>query len=499
MTLYAALAKAAPADKVFLLPTEGAPFTYGAVFSLASRMAGALAASGAKPGDRLCTQVDKSPENVALYLAALRAGLIYTPLNTAYTPEEVAYFLGDAAPSLFICRPESAAALGPLAEQAGAKALTLGRSSDGSLLEAAAAAAPLSAVSRAPDDLAAILYTSGTTGRSKGAMLTNRNLLSNAEALHRLWGFRDGDVLLHALPIFHIHGLFVALHTAMLNGSEVLFHASFDAPSVRRDLPRATVMMGVPTFYTRLLADPDFGAADCRAVRLFISGSAPLTVETFTAFEQRTGHRILERYGMSEAGMIASNPLDGARIAGTVGFALPGVRLRITDESGVALPPNQTGEVEVKGENVFAGYWRQPEKTAQDFSEGWFRTGDVGALDSDGRLTLAGRSKDLIIAGGYNIYPIEIEQILDALPGVGESAVIGAPHPDMGEGVVAVMTPPASGPRATDAELAAAMERLAKFKRPRRFVWAEALPRNAMGKVQKQSLRAAYKTIFSPQ
>jgi malonyl-CoA/methylmalonyl-CoA synthetase len=497
MSLYPALRAGFPLDRPFLTMPDGRRWSYGEIDALSAHMAGALATAGANPGDRLCVQVDKSAENVALYLAALRAGLVYTPLNTAYTADEVAYFLADAKPSLFICRPESIGTLGAVAANAGARILTLGRSGEGTLLDADAA--PHAPITRGDQDLAAILYTSGTTGRSKGAMLTNRNLLSNAAALHRLWGFREGDVLLHALPIFHIHGLFVALHTAMLNGSEVLFHPGFDAAAVRRDLPRATVMMGVPTFYSRLLADPDFKADDCRGVRLFISGSAPLTVETFNAFEARTGHRILERYGMSEAGMIASNPLDGARVAGTVGFALPYVRIRITGESGAPLPSGETGDVEVRGENVFAGYWRQPEKTKAEFRDGWFRTGDVGALDAEGRLTLAGRSKDLIIAGGYNIYPVEIEQLLDALDGVGESAVIGVPHADMGEGVVAVLTPPLSGVRASDADLSAAMEKLAKFKRPRRFIWVESLPRNAMGKVQKQVLRAAHKDAFSPQ
>ncbi|MBY0421713.1 MAG: AMP-binding protein, partial [Parvularculaceae bacterium] len=322
------------------------------------------------------------------------------------------------------------------------------------------------------------------------------NLLSNAETLTRLWGFRRDDVLLHALPIFHIHGLFVALHTAMLSGASVLFHDAFDVAAIRRDLPRTTVMMGVPTFYTRLLSDERFSAEDCRRVRVFISGSAPLTVETFAAFEARTGHRILERYGMSEAGMIASNPLDGARLPGAVGFPLPGVDIRIVDEDGRPAPTGAPGGVEVRGPNVFAGYGRQPDRTRAEFRDGWFATGDVGALDAEGRLSLIGRSKDLIIAGGYNIYPIEIEQVLDAVPGVGESAVVGAPHPDLGEAVVAVLTAPITGARASDEAIAAAMERLARFKRPRRVVWVDALPRNAMGKVQKATLRDLVKGSF---
>lgn len=500
MTLYVALRAGFAPNKPFLVIPGGRVWTYGEMEMLAARLAAGFHSIGMAPGDRLCVQVDKSPENVALYLAALRAGLVYVPLNTAYTDNEITYFLADAAPSLFVCRPEDEAKLAPVAAKAGARLLTLGRDGEGSLLDQTPRTGPGDAPApRADSDLAAVLYTSGTTGRSKGAMLTHRNLLSNATTLRMLWGFTADDVLLHALPIFHIHGLFVALNTAMLNGSTVLFHAAFDAAAVQRDLPQATLFMGVPTFYTRLLADAEFGRAACRNIRLFISGSAPLTVETFNAFEARTGHHILERYGMSEAGMIASNPLDGARVAGTVGFALSGVDVRITDDHGRPLDANIAGAVEVRGENVFAGYWRQPEKTAADFRDGWFVTGDIGVLDADGRLSLVGRAKDLIIAGGYNIYPIEIEQVLDALPGVGESAIVGAPHPDMGEGVVAVLTPPKGHAPASADDLAAAMERLAKFKRPRRFVWVESLPRNAMGKVQKAALRAMVKDAFLAQ
>ncbi len=478
----------------FLTPPDGASRSYGEIEALARAMAGALAAGGARPGDRIAVQVEKSAETVALYLASLLGGLVYLPLNTAYTDEEIAYFIADAEPAVFVTDPARAAAAPP-----GPRVLTLDAAGRGSLMRAAASARPSAPVLRDESDLAVILYTSGTTGRPKGAMITNRNLASNATALHAIWGFRVGDVLLHALPVFHIHGLFVALNTAMLNGSEVLFLPKFDAKDVRRLLPRASVMMGVPTFYTRLLAEEDFGAEDCRSVRLFISGSAPLTPETFHAFEARTGHRILERYGMSEAGMIASNPIGGERVAGTVGYALPGVEIRVT-EGGRTLPAGEAGVVEVRGPNVFRGYWRNPEKTAEEFREaGWFSTGDVGFLSDDGRLTLSGRARDLIIVGGYNVYPKEIEAVLDALPGVAEAAVIGAPHPDMGEGVIAILVPASGAPDAppcSDEELKRAVGVLARFKQPRKFIWAAALPRNAMGKVQKAALRAQHADAF---
>lgn len=495
MSFFALLRSRFPLQAPFLSAPHGRSWTYGEIDSLSARMASVLRAQ-ARPGDRIAAQVAKSAENVALYLAALRAGLVYVPLNADYTPEEIAYFLGDAHPAIFVCAPEKEMSLASAARSAGvARLMTLGAQGEGSLLDAAAATGAFGVEPRNNQDLAVILYTSGTTGRSKGAMLTQENLASNAKALHALWGFRKGDVLLHALPVFHIHGLFVALHTAMLNGSEVLFLPTFDVKAVRSALPRATVMMGVPTFYTRLLADPDFGMSDCRNVRLFISGSAPLTVETFKAFEARTGKTILERYGMSETGMITSNPLDGARVAGSVGFPLPGVAVRVSDDSGNDCGPGEPGNVEVKGPNVFAGYWGMPEKTKSDFRDGWFVTGDVGRLDADGRLTLVGRAKDLIIAGGYNIYPVEIEDALNAVPGIAESAVIGAPHPDMGEGVVAVIV--AAGARPDDTAIATALEKLARFKRPRRIYWTDALPRNAMGKVQKQVLRTTFRDAFA--
>ena len=472
--------------------------TYAELDALSAGMAGLLLGGEAKPGDRILVQVDKSIENVALYFGAMRAGLVYVPLNTAYTSDEVEYFLNDAQPSVFVCSPEKVEALSPPAKQAGAKHIyALGPDGSGSLCEALDAAGPYDEIHpRHEDDLAVILYTSGTTGRSKGAMLSHGNLASNAMALNELWGFSSADVLLHALPIFHIHGLFVALHTAILSTCEILFLPKFDIGNLRQAMPRASVMMGVPTFYTRLLAEENFTRDEAAHMRLFISGSAPLTEETFNAFAERTGHKILERYGMSEAGMIASNPLDGERIAGTVGYALPDVSIRVRGDQSEALAPGNAGNVEVKGPNIFKGYWRKPEKTAEEFtSDEFFKTGDNGALDETGRLTLMGRSKDLIIAGGYNIYPKEIEQTLDAVPGVSESAVVGVPHPDMGEGVIAILV--ADADPLDDDILAQALEALARFKRPRKFFWTDALPRNAMGKVQKQKLRENYRSVFA--
>jgi len=485
-------------QKPFLTMPCGRSFSYGEIDELSAKIAGALLAEGLSPGDRIVVQVEKSPENVALYLAAMRAGIVYVPLNTGYTADEVAYFLSDAEPTAFVCDPARATTFAETLKRTKTKTLlTLDAEGGGVLIEKAQRASPFKDIQpRHGDDLAVILYTSGTTGRSKGAMLTHDNLASNAVALNQLWGFSSSDVLLHALPIFHIHGLFVALHTAILSACEIVFLPKFDVGAVRTALPRASVMMGVPTFYSRLLAEPDFGKKDAAHMRLYVSGSAPLTEEVFNAFEARVGHRILERYGMSEAGMIASNPLDGERLAGTVGYALPGVTVRVTDDGGKPAQPSDTGNVEVKGPNVFKGYCRNPEKTAEEFTpDGFFKTGDIGMLNEDGRLKLMGRSKDLIIAGGYNIYPKEIEQVLDAVTGIIESAVIGAPHPDMGEGVVAVLVPE-SAPL-DDAILTGALEQLAKFKRPRKFFWADALPRNAMGKVQKQILRAQFKDAFA--
>jgi malonyl-CoA/methylmalonyl-CoA synthetase len=424
---------------------------------------------------------------MALYLGCLRVGAIFVPLNTAYTAAEVDYFLSDSEPRLFVTRS--------LRDAAADHVLVMGTTPDSPLWAEALAAQPDPAIApRTASDIAAILYTSGTTGRSKGAMLSHGNLTSNAQELNRLWGFTPEDVLLHALPVFHVHGLFIALHTAFLSAATTIFVPSFDAAQIKALLPKATVLMGVPTFYTRLLALPDFGAQDCGSVRLFISGSAPMLAETHRQFEARTGQIVLERYGMTEAGIITSNPLDGERVAGTVGYPLPGVDLRIADEQGQPLPHDTPGVIEIKGPNVFGGYWRMPEKTAQEFRDGgWFITGDVAVQSPDGRVTIVGRAKDLIISGGYNIYPKEIESVLDAVAGVAETAVIGVPDPDFGESVVAlVVAEKTVAPSLADLE-ACVREQLARFKHPRKIILVEDLPRNAMGKVQKNLLRDLYR------
>ena len=450
--------------------------------------------------DRVVVQVDKSVDAVSLYLACLRAGAIYIPLNTAYTPAEVGYFLSDSTPRVFVCRSGTEVALAGVARTAGvAEVLTLGGDGSGSLIDALREPAPGDDVAVVEaDELAAILYTSGTTGRSKGAMLSHANLASNAQVLFEYWHWRADDVLLHALPIFHVHGLFVALHCALLGGSRVIFLPRFDAATVIDRLPQASVMMGVPTFYTRLLDRDDFTADVCRNMRLFISGSAPLLAETHRAFEQRTGHRILERYGMTEAGMITSNPYDGERIAGTVGYALPGVDARVADERGHEVPRGETGVLEITGPNVFRGYWQMPDKTAEEFrGDGYFVTGDIAVMADDGRVTIVGRAKDLIISGGFNVYPKEIESQIDELPGVRESAVIGVPHADFGEGVTAVVVPDGVGVLTEEAVIEALKDRLARFKQPKRVFIVDELPRNTMGKVQKNVLRDTYRDTFA--
>ena len=482
-------------DKAFLLSPGGAAVNYGNIDRMSAGFAAVLNHSGVKTGDRVVVQVDKSPAAVALYLACLRIGAVYVPLNTAYTVAEVAYFLTDAAPALFVCAPESADQWKETISRAGIPVThTLGCVGDGTISEKADQLPPHHELAeRACDDIVAMLYTSGTTGRSKGAMLTLGNLLSNAEMLHEYWGFRDGDVLLHALPIYHVHGLFVALHCAMLNASSVIFLPKFDVNIIREMLPRATLMMGVPTFYTRLLDCEGFGAPECGHIRVFICGSAPLTEQTFVDFEQRTGQKILERYGMTETSMITSNPLDGDRVAGTVGYALPGIELRVVDADGCPLPPGKVGSVELKGPNVFSGYWQMAEKTMQGFrDDGFFITGDMGSLAGDGRLTLVGRSKDLIISGGFNIYPKEIESVIDNIPGVLESAVIGVPDRDFGERVLAVVVVEDREPATESSILGVTGKQMARFKQPRKVILVDELPRNTMGKVQKNILRDRY-------
>ena len=473
-----------------LLCPDSDDISYAGLDTAVQRMAGALLARGVGVGDRVLVQVPKTPQAVALYLACLKVGAVYTPINTAYTEREVAYFLADAEPVLFVASDDSIGAGGVPVE-------TLDAAGGGSLAELAAASQPVAATTPREDaDLAALIYTSGTTGRAKGAMLSHGNLFSNAATLCDCWGWRSDDVLLHALPIFHVHGLFVALHCAFLTGTPVIFLPRFDAGAVIREMARATVLMGVPTFYSRLLAQPEFDAAACAHMRLFISGSAPLTAQTFAAFEERTGKRILERYGMSETVMISSNPLDGERVAGTVGFPLPDVEVRIAHADGQPLPRGQVGGIEVRGPNVFAGYWRMPEKTAAEFrDDGFFVTGDLGEMDADGRIAIVGRSKDLVISGGYNVYPKEVEALLDDMPGVVESAVVGVPHADFGEAVLAIVVAEEHvGTAQVDAFLKG---RLARYKQPKQVVRVPELPRNAMGKVQKQALRERFRDIMA--
>lgn len=494
---YALVEARRPADHdaPLLEADDGTVWSHRAIADLSGRIAWALESVGANRGDRVAAQVDKSPEALALYLACLRSGLVYLPLNTAYQPAEIEHFLGDAAPAVFVCRSESADVLQSAAKAARVRSIfTLDATGGGSLPDAAADRDPHFPTAEArPEDLAVLIYTSGTTGRSKGAMVTHGNLAANGEALVDAWGFNRSDVLLHALPMFHIHGLFIATHCVLLAGASMLFHSRFETRQVLRDLPRATVLMGVPTFYTRLLAEEGFKAGVAANVRLFVSGSAPLLMETFSAFETRTGQRILERYGMSESGIITSNPLDGDRRGGTVGRPLRDVHVRIVDNDDRLLEQGEVGNVQIRGPSVFKGYWNLPERTREEFSaDGWFRTGDVGCFDRDGYLSIVGRAKDLIISGGYNVYPKEIELELDALPGVAESAVIGVPHPDFGEAVTAVVVA-SSTARPDEAALIAALKtRLAGYKVPKRVVVVDDLPRNAMGKVQKNVLRERY-------
>jgi malonyl-CoA/methylmalonyl-CoA synthetase len=487
-------------SKILLETDSGQRISYGDMLEITGRLANILVLNGVEPGDRVAVQVEKSPENLMLYLAVLRAGAVYLPLNTAYTLAELDYFIGDAEPKLVVCDPAKLVGLRVVASRHGVAAVeTLDASGKGSLMDAAnSAPSDFADVPREEEDLAAILYTSGTTGRSKGAMLSHRNLASNALTLVDYWRFTPADVLLHALPIYHTHGLFVACNTVMLSQGAMIFLPKFDADQALGLLPRATVMMGVPTFYTRLVDHPKLTRDVSKNMRLFISGSAPLLAETHRAFAAKTGHAILERYGMTETNMNTSNPYDGARVAGTVGFPLPGVSLRIADaETGRVLPQGEIGIIEVKGPNVFSGYWRMPEKTKSEFrSDGFFITGDVSKIDSDGYVHIVGRAKDLIITGGFNVYPKEVETEIDALSGVIESAVIGCPHPDFGEGVTAVVVCKGEAP-SEKTVLTALEQRLAKFKLPKRVMFVTDLPRNAMGKVQKNVLRETYKDLYA--
>jgi malonyl-CoA/methylmalonyl-CoA synthetase len=488
------------ADSIFIRLTDGGRWSYGDMLQETAKVANALGEAGVRPGDRVAAQVDKSASAIALYLGTLRAGAVFLPLNTAYTANEIEYFVRDAEPALLVCRPAAEAALRPIADNVNARLETL--DADGHsgswAKKVEAGTAVFNTVERDKQDLAAILYTSGTTGRAKGAMITHHNLASNAQTLARLWQFTSDDVLLHALPIFHTHGLFVAINTVLVSGASMLFLETFDTNQVLTLLPDATVMMGVPTFYTRLLNQANFTQQLTRDMRLFISGSAPLLEETHIAFRQRTGKAILERYGMTETNMNTSNPYHGSRRAGTVGFPLADVTIRVTDpDTGMKLPHGEIGMLEVRGPNVFKGYWRMPERTAEEFREdGFFITGDLGKIDDRGYLVIVGRSKDLIISGGFNVYPKEVEIEIDALPGIIESAVVGLPHPDFGEGVTAIVVAREdSSVDETGIKLQLA-DRLARYKQPKRVFFCDQLPRNSMGKIQKNLLRDQYRDIY---
>ncbi|MDO5625171.1 MAG: malonyl-CoA synthase [Pseudomonadota bacterium] len=514
--LFTTLRAAFPADldSVAVEADHGLTYSWRDLDSASAMVANLLqsldiAASSDGMPPRVAVQVEKSVEALILYLASLRAGFAFLPLNTAYQAGEIEYFIGNAEPAVVVCSGQNFAWVSPIAFKAGTRhVFTLEGDRTGSLLERAAHCAPeQTPVQRAADDLAAILYTSGTTGRSKGAMLSHGNLASNALMLKDYWGWQPDDVLIHALPIFHVHGLFVAIHGALLNGSKMLWQSKFDPRRVIADMPRATVFMGVPTLYVRMLAESALTPAQAAHMRLFISGSAPLLIDTFKDWQARTGHTILERYGMSETIMLTSNPYcaddrydnQSERRGGTVGFPLPGVRVRVQGDEGQALPAGEIGAIQVAGPNVFSGYWRMPEKTAEEFTtDGFFKTGDVGLQDARGYVSIVGRSKDLIISGGYNVYPAEIEGVLNELPGVAESALVGVPHPDFGEVGVAVVIPRAGATLEGEALIAALKTRLANFKIPKRCFIATELPRNTMGKVQKNLLRDQHKGLFAP-
>jgi malonyl-CoA/methylmalonyl-CoA synthetase len=488
------------ASRLAIETADGQGISYGDLIALSGQTANVLVNRGVKPGDRVAAQTEKSVAGLVLYLATVRTGAVYLPLNTAYTLNELEYFITDAEPSLVVCDPAKAEGIGAIAAKVGAKVDTLGGDGKGSLTDAAATARlGFSTAPRAHDDLAAILYTSGTTGRSKGAMLTHDNLASNSLTLVDTWRFTDKDVLIHALPIYHTHGLFVASNVTLFARASMIFLNKFDPDLIIRLMARATVMMGVPTFYTRLLQNPALTKASTSHMRLFISGSAPLLADTHREWCARTGHAVLERYGMTETNMNTSNPYDGERVPGAVGHALPGVSVRVTDpETGKTLGPETIGMIEVKGPNVFKGYWRMPEKTKSEFrDDGFFITGDLGKIDDKDYVHILGRGKDLVISGGFNVYPKEIESEIDAMPGVIEAAVIGVPHADFGEGVTAVVVCD-KGAKVDEAAVLGALDgRLAKFKMPKRVIFVEELPRNAMGKVQKNILRDTYAEIYA--
>lgn len=487
-------------DAVFLHLIDGTALSYSDFLKQTAQIAHVLTGLGLQPGARVAAQVHKSPQALALFAACAQAGLVFLPLNTAYTTSELTYFIKDSGAALVVCDPSAVSALTPVADELGALVETLDAEGAGSLVSKAESAPDrFDTVERSADDLAAFLYTSGTTGRSKGAMLTQTNLLSNAATLAKEWRFTAQDVLLHALPIFHTHGLFVATNITLAAGGSMIFLPKFDLDQMIAWMPRATTMMGVPTFYTRLLGDARFTHDLAAHMRLFISGSAPLLAETHARFEALTGHRILERYGMTETNMNTSNPYEGERRAGTVGHPLPGIELKITDpQTGTTLPEGEIGQIEVRGPNVFKGYWQMPEKTAEELrADGFFITGDLGKVDRDGYVHIVGRNKDLIISGGFNVYPKEIEQLLDDQPGVLESAVIGVPHPDFGETVLGVIVPAPGAAPDRQAIMDSLRRSLARFKHPRELVIMDELPRNTMGKVQKNILRDQFREMFT--
>ncbi len=505
MNLYALLESGFPKNRedCALETQERLYYSWRDLDRATAMMANLLKSLNLPQGSRIAVQVEKSPEALFLYLATLRAGYVYLPLNTAYQESEIQYFLENAEPAVVVCSSKNFSWISKIAFKSGAQnVFTLDENRTGSLLDRAAQCSDqFKTVKKDDDDLAAILYTSGTTGRSKGAMLTHGNLGSNAQVLKEFWGWKKGDILLHALPIFHVHGLFVAAHGALLNGSKMIWLPRLDTAQLIQHLPRSTVMMGVPTFYVRLLLDPNFNQSACKNMRLFVSGSAPLLTETFNNFQKVSGHTILERYGMSETVMLVSNPYKGARVGGSVGVPLPGVEVRVVNESGSLCGVNEIGAIEVRGPNIFKGYWRMPEKTAEEFTkDGWFKTGDVGRWGGDttaGKvpdhyLCIVGRNKDLIISGGYNVYPKEIESFIDDMDGVEESAVIGIPHKDFGEAVMAVVVPKPGAKLNSQSMIDSLKSKIANFKVPKRVEIVNDLPRNAMGKVQKNVLRQQY-------
>jgi malonyl-CoA/methylmalonyl-CoA synthetase len=505
MNLYSVLENGFPNDRqsCALETHDGLYYSWSDLERGTAMMANLLQGLGIPKGSRVAVQVEKSPEALFLYLATIKAGYVYLPLNTAYQAAEIEYFIQNAEPAVMVCSSKNFAWVSKIAFKSGTRhVFTLDDSRSGTLLDRAAVQSDrFKTVACGDDDLAAILYTSGTTGRSKGAMLTHKNLSSNALVLQKFWGWKKGDVLLHALPIFHVHGLFVAAHGALINGSKMIWLPRLDTAALIQNMPRSTVMMGVPTFYVRLLADKNFTKAVCRNMRLFVSGSAPLLTETFNSFKELTGETILERYGMSETVMLVSNPYKGARVGGSVGLPLTDVKVRVVDEKNKPCAVNEIGSIQVKGPNVFKGYWRMPEKTAEEFTtDGWFKTGDVGrfggmangAIVPDNYLCIVGRSKDLIISGGYNVYPKEIESFIDDMDGVDESAVIGIPHPDFGEAVMAIVVAKPGAKLDSKTMIDVLKGQIANFKVPKRIEIVADLPRNAMGKVQKNILRQQY-------